>query len=186
MAMPAHEALTARSLADLADHIQVPAGHRVEIVEGNIVVSPTPQGRHARTTSKLRDALGPLVPEKLMMAEVVSLSLPETEQRYIPDLVVLPEDVLDSAEWLFPAAEALLVVEVTSPGNSEVDRVQKLRGYARSGVPIYLLIDREDRTVSVFSEPEGRIYRQHSQVTFAEPIELPAPFAGNLDTSEFG
>lgn len=170
------------ALADAAERIEVPDGYRVEVIEGNIVVSPTPMGPHALSASRLRTALKACLPPDAEDVEMVTLDLPESGQRYIPDVLVMPSGVLLREEWLFPADEALLVAEITSPSNAETDRVRKLRGYARSTVPMYLLIDRGERTVTLFAEPEGGAYRRHVQVPFGEKIEMPEPFTGSLET----
>jgi Uma2 family endonuclease len=183
MAMPATDEPVTDPLGYAADHIQVPQGYRVEIIEGEIVVSPTPQGRHALDARWLHHEIERVLPDGFIDVENVTVQFSVSRQRYIPDVVVLPRDMLDSSEWLFPAEAALLVVEITSPDNADIDRVKKLRGYASSSVPCYLLIDREDRTVSLFSDPEGRIYRHHLQVPFGEAVTLPAPFTGTLDTA---
>lgn len=65
-------------------------------------------------------------------------------------LAVLPREILRQEIWKFPIDAAALVAEVTSPGNAQTDRVAKLRGYARSHVPAYLLIDRDSDTVTLF------------------------------------
>ena len=186
MAMSMQEQPTgiADALGYAVDHLVVPEGDRVEIIEGNIVVSPTPQGQRGLTTRALRLALQRVLPDGFVDMENVTIRLPDG-QRYIPDTLVMPEDVLDSPEWLFPPDTVLLAVEVTPPGNGEIDRVKKLRGYAAAGVPLYLLIDRDDRTVSLFSDPADRIYRHHTQAPFGEAIRLPEPFGGPLDTTRF-
>lgn len=183
MAMPATDEPVTDPLGYAADHIQVPEGLRVEIIEGEIVVSLTPEGRHALDARWLRHQIERVLPDGFVDVENVTVQLSAGRQRYIPDVVVLPRDILDSSEWLFPAEAALLVVEITSPGNAEVDRVKKLRGYAASAVPCYVLVDREEHTVSLFSDPEGPIYRHHLQVPFGETVPLPEPFTGTLDTA---
>lgn len=184
MAMPASD-YSADALADAAEHIDVPDGYRVEIIEGNIVVSPTPLGPHALIVSRLHRILRPCLPPDVADVEMVTIELPQTGQRYIPDLLVFPEDTLNTEEWVFSADEALLAVEVTSPHNAETDRVKKLRGYAIADVPAYLLVDRGERLVTLFTEPAGGVYRRHVQVPFGEKVELPDPFTGPIDTTTF-
>lgn len=75
---------------------------------------------------------------------------------------------------------------MTSPSNGAVDRVKKLRGYAMSGIPLYLLVDRQDGTVSLFSQPSGDHYTTRVEVEIGGTIELPAPLALRLDTSGLG
>ncbi|WP_412077248.1 Uma2 family endonuclease [Streptomyces xanthophaeus] len=62
------------------------------------------------------------------------------------------------------AAEALLVVEITSKSNAEDDRKKKLWAYAHAPVPVYLLIDRFDEhgpTATLFTGPEKRCLPAH-------------------------
>lgn len=184
MAMAATE-YPGDQLADAADQVDVPQGYRVEIIEGNIIVSPTPLGPHSLITMALQYELKATLPTGHAAVQNVTLVLPQTSQRYIPDLAVLPREILRQEIWKFPIDAAALVAEVTSPGNAQTDRVAKLRGYARSHVPAYLLIDRDSDTVTLFTEPENGLYRRDVKVPFGDKIELPEPFSGEIDTSEF-
>lgn len=172
-------------LADAAEHVDVPEGYRVEIIEGNILVSSTPLASHGFVTSILHYAVHAAVPDGMEAVQMVSIELPETGQRYIPDLAVFPKEALRQEVWRLPADIAMLVAEVISPGNAQTDRVTKLRGYARSHVPSYLLVDREDRTVTLFTEPSDGIYRRDCKVPFGDKLTLPEPFTGRIDTGEF-
>ena len=116
---------------------------------------------------------------------MLTIELAPTGERYVPDLVVVPVDVLSGAGWVRSAADAELSVEVASPTNAEVDRVKKVRGYAVAGVPLYLLVDPLERSVTLFSEPQDSVYRSHVQVPFGKTIELPEPFSFSLDTADF-
>ncbi|MEV0182560.1 Uma2 family endonuclease [Streptomyces sp. NPDC050625] len=40
------------------------------------------------------------------------------------------------------------------------DRIDKVRGYAEAGIPIHLLIDRDNNTLVVHSEPKDGRYQQ--------------------------
>lgn len=184
MAMAAYE-YPDDDLAYTADHIDVPEGFRVEIIEGNIIVSPTPAVRHGLITSILQNEINAVMPSGLYAVQNITLTLPETGQQYIPDLMVLPRDMLDQEEWKLPADAAELVAEVTSPNNAEIDRVKKLRGYARSGVRVYLLVDRLEQTATLFTEPVAGVYQRNVCVAFGQKLPLPEPFSGEIDTSEF-
>ncbi|GAA3728586.1 Uma2 family endonuclease [Salinactinospora qingdaonensis] len=172
-------------LAASAEAIEVPKGFRVEIIEGKILVSPTPTGLHALLVMDVHDQIRAVAPSDLGSVDHVSLSLASTSQRYVPDLVVCQRSLLDSEEWLFPAAEALLVMEVTSPRNAEIDREIKPLGYASEGVEHYLLIDRQKRLVTLSSGPENHTYQFQTTVPFGKPLALPEPFAVELDTTRF-
>jgi hypothetical protein len=59
--------------------------------------------------------------------------------------------------------------------------------HAKGGIPLYLLVDRTERTVTLFSEPDegAEDYREDVRVTFGKPVDLPEPFAFALDTADF-
>ncbi|CAL9442003.1 hypothetical protein GCM10010266_03710 [Streptomyces griseomycini] len=77
-----------------------------------------------------------------------------------------------------------MVVEVTS-SKPQADREAKRRCYARGGIPLYLLVDREASSITLFSDPEKDEYREQCTRPFGKPITLPAPFGFNLDTADF-
>lgn len=77
------------------------------------------------------------------------------EGRVRPDAVLVPEDhYAGHGEWADPAG-ALLVLEVTSHDSDtdRRDRQEKPVAYGAAGIPFYLLVDRDDHTVTLFSDP---------------------------------
>jgi Uma2 family endonuclease len=57
----------------------------------------------------------------------------------IPDLAVV--SIPGADRTVAEPADVVLVVEITSPGNTVVDRALKPELYARAGIPHYLLIE---------------------------------------------
>lgn len=78
-----------------------------------------------------------------------------------------------------------MTVEVTSCDRDTTrrDRVEKPVAYAESGIPVFLLIDRDSREVAVYRKPDGGKYRDLHTVAFGETVELPAPVGLTLDTA---
>ncbi len=73
---------------------------------------------------------------------------------------------------------------MTSEFDAETDRVVKRKRYAEYGAPLYLLVDRVEKTVTVFSEPGGLGYtRTDGPHPFGTPVRLPEPFDLELDTT---
>ncbi|MFI7408639.1 helix-turn-helix domain-containing protein [Streptomyces sp. NPDC049627] len=62
------------------------------------------------------------------------------------------------------------------------DRVEKPDGYAAAGIPVYLLIDRDDCSVVVFNQPEDGRYRREEKLPFGATVKLPEPVNITLDT----
>ncbi len=101
-------------------------GHtpRYELVDGDLLVTPAPSGRHQRIILQLALLLAPyLTRHKLGEIVLGPGELPlVTGERYEPDLFVLP-----AVEGRRPPADAdradpLLICEVLSPGSSRHDR----------------------------------------------------------------
>jgi len=167
-----------------------PAGFRAELIEGAIVLSPTPVGRHGFILDQLYDCFlstnrpeGTAVPRSPL-----TISLPDMPESsmYIPDLAVVDEKVRDEdSTWKFPASVFHLVVEVVSRSNKSDDRLIKPKGYASGPVPLFLLIDPLAGQVTLYSEPRDREYRANITVPFGGKIPFPHPFSGVLDTSIF-
>ncbi|MBT2394775.1 Uma2 family endonuclease [Streptomyces sp. ISL-100] len=109
------------------------------------------------------------------------LDLPRSPNWYVPDIAVVPEALAKGGGALLPD-QTLLVVEVTSESNAETDRVVKRKRYAEYGAPLYLLVDRVEQSVTLFSEP-GRLgyTRVEGPRPFGTPLHLPAPFDLDLD-----
>lgn len=87
------------------------------------------------------------------------------------------------AEWASPD-DVLMVVEVTSydEDTDRRDRVEKPRAYAETGIPVYLLIDRDSCEVKVHSGPDGVRYEQAVTVPYGKTVALPDPVGIELDT----
>lgn len=166
-----------------------PEGCRVEIIEGIITVSPAPANRHNSIAAKVHRALLGVIPEDWNPHQTLGVAIPSRLGLYIPDLVVVPDAVVDLEPGNFvPASAAELVVEITSKANAVHDRVTKAAGYAAAGVPLYLLIDRwapAGPTATLYGEPKGDVYRVLHTAKFGEVIRLPDPFGLALDTGLF-
>ena len=129
--------------------------------------------------------LSRLMPAHVAVTNTVTLAMAATGERYMPDILVMSRDVLDSDDWVFPAEQAQLVVEIVSPSSTRHDRVVKVRGYAASGVPIYLLVDPLEQVVTLFYEPAGDAYQWTHRVQFGSSVALPEPYHGKIETGSF-
>jgi Uma2 family endonuclease len=179
-----------RMLAEVAEHLEVPHGYRVEVVAGVIVVTPPADVRHAKVAMVLRDVLKSLLPTGFVVVENVAIGISKSEPWWIPDLLVMSDVVFDGKGWdgpgwMRPTTDITLAVEITSPGNLKSDRVNKPREYAQTNVPLYLLVDTSAQTVTLYSEPDGDSYQSQLTVRLGAQLALPEPFEGELDTAAF-
>ncbi|MFF0202729.1 Uma2 family endonuclease [Streptomyces sp. NPDC005017] len=188
MTAVAHEPLTQDEvLLEGFLALETPEGFRAELIEGEIVVTPPPDGDH-------EDHIG------LIVSQVIRRSLTHMQfsgnkglklegsprDHVIPDGTFAPMErrLYRGAEPWMPCEGVALVLEVTS-SKPAADREVKRRCYARGGIPLYLLVDRDAASVTLFSDPKGHDYREHITLPFGKPLPLPEPFGFDLETADF-
>ena len=177
-----------QSLLQAWAETDVPTGWRAEITEGGITVTPPLSPAHNLIAAVVDEALRPGLPAGASVFQTLGVRIEPAGRLYIPDLVVMPRDVLAVEDSSVPAEHALLVVEITSKENADQDRRAKRWAYARGGVALYLLIDRwadDGPAVTLFSDPHDGHYRRNVQVSFGENVTVPAPFNVDIDTADF-
>jgi Uma2 family endonuclease len=127
------------------------------------------------------------------------LDLMGIEAGYIPDLMILDDQLYREAsrEHRIVPDQIEMVVEVTSPSNAGSDRrpakasakLNKWRGYARVGVPYYLLVDRDPQRacITLYSIPDSATgaYLQEESWKFGETVRLPEHFGVAIPTDEW-
>lgn len=131
-------------LIDLRDWESLSAdeSHKVECVEGVLVVTPKPLPRHQRTMVRLCTALERALPEEyevLADVEILLSRIPLTVRA--PDVVVVESAALRENPPRLPGAAVQLVVEVLSEGSRRTDRVTKMSEYAEAGIGEYWIVD---------------------------------------------
>ncbi|MFJ9792716.1 Uma2 family endonuclease [Streptomyces globosus] len=172
--------------------LDVPEGWRAEIDGGLIRLVPPPHRHHNAIVDRVQRALYAVLSPDQGIYQTLGVHITPLDKLYVPDLVVvsslLVEDVEGEVSDPVDAAEAALVVEITSKNNADDDRKKKLWAYAHAPVPVYLLIDRFDGhgpTVTLFTEPRSGAYGSAARFAFGEPVKLPAPFSLTLETAAF-
>lgn len=192
MTAMAHEPLTqAEVLLEGFLALDTPEGFRAELIEGEIVVTPPPDGDHEDYLGLIVDQVARRARTRMQFSGNKGLRLRSgggcPKNHAIPDGTFAPLELrlFRGAESWMPPEGVALVVEVTST-KPQADREAKRRCYARGGIPLYLLIDRDDSSVTLFSDPENDDYRQLLTIPYGKPLPLPEPFAFDLETGDFG
>lgn len=80
-------------------------------------------------------------------------------------------------------SRTLLTMEV--PAGYRAEASDKAPVHGKAGVPVYLLLDMQEETATVFWQPSSHGYVSRLTVPFGEPVRIPAPFDCDLDTSAF-
>ncbi|MGW2385431.1 Uma2 family endonuclease [Streptomyces lincolnensis] len=159
---------------------------RLEYINGKVVVKAMPDGKHTsifmwllRQCMQHRPDLD-LAPERGVRAEAYRKGRARTDGFLAP-----VDHFVGDGEWS-EADGALMAVEITSHDRdtNQRDRIDKPVGYAEADIPVYLLIDRDNATVTVFSEPKDGHYQQSPSYPWGATVEIPAPVNITLDTEK--
>lgn len=149
-------------------------GKRYELIEGEIVMSPSPRSRHQVVLAGLFRLLDGACPDHLRVLFAPLDVVLEEHSVVEPDLVVfepvaLRERGLDTAP--------LLAVEVLSPSTRSRDLVRKKRLFERTGVPSYWVVDpdEDEITLTAWELREGR-YEVVAAIAGDEEWTVTVPF----------
>ncbi|MGW3120946.1 Uma2 family endonuclease [Streptomyces sp. NPDC001107] len=191
MTASAHEPLTQEEvLLEGFLALDTPEGFRGELIEGEIVVTPPPDGEHEKYISRIVRQVIKRSSTEMDFSGNKGLRLRSGEacpkNHVVPDVTFAPleRDLFGGADSWMPCNGVAMVLEVTST-KPKADREAKRRCYARGGIPLYLLVDRDAASVTLFSDPEKDDYRGLCTRPFGKPLTLPAPFAFDLETTDF-
>ncbi|GAA3787970.1 Uma2 family endonuclease [Streptomyces coacervatus] len=191
MTAMAHEPLTQEEvLLEGFLALDTPEGFRAELIEGEIVVTPPPDGEHEKYISRIVRQVIKRSSTEMDFSGNKGLRLRSGEacpkNHVVPDVTLAPleRDLFGGADSWMPCDGVAMVLEVTST-KPKADREAKRRCYARGGIPLYLLVDRDAASVTLFSDPEKDDYRELCTRPFGKPLTLPAPFAFDLETTDF-
>ncbi|MEU2054042.1 Uma2 family endonuclease [Streptomyces bungoensis] len=174
--------MTAEEFEELERH--APETVWLEFVNGKIVVKPMPDGNHSEIYMWLLERCMHLRPDLRLHPERGLKTEAYRRGRARADGVLVPKGSLKGkGEWS-EATGVLMAVEITSWDHDTArrDRVEKPDGYAAAGIPVYLLIDRDDCSVVVFDQPEDGRYRHEEKLPFGASVKLPDPVNITLDT----
>jgi Uma2 family endonuclease len=172
---------TIDDLADTPDN-----GNRYEIFDGSLLVSPPPAIPHASAVVKICRLLDAQPPEHLVAVENLGVLIRGGRSLLVPDLTLIRAEALERAAAALRAPDALLVIEVLSPGNAGRDLVIKRHEYAAGGIPQYWIVDKNERILTVLTRPEqGKGYLDATVVKAGERFETDDPFPISLDPADF-
>lgn len=158
----------------------------LEFINGKLEVKPVPDGDHGAITMWLLKQCMQQRPDLALYPEQGLQVEAYRQGRARPDGALAPEDhFVGHGEWA-PAEGVLMTLEVTShdADTDRRDRHEKRDGYAAAGIPVYLLIDRDACTVTVYSEPKNGKYPVRVSHPYGAVVEIPAPVGITLKTEK--
>ncbi|OIJ87681.1 Uma2 family endonuclease [Streptomyces colonosanans] len=160
----------------------------LEFIGGRIGVKKVTNGNHGEIAMWLAFRCKQARPELTLNTTAQGLKVEAYRKgRARPDALLAPIGYFSGqGDWADPDG-VLMAVEITSYDSDthNRDRVEKPKAYAEAGIPVYLLVDRDDLSILVHTDPDlEHGYRHISVVRLGGKVVLPDPVGIELDTEE--
>jgi Uma2 family endonuclease len=183
------ESLHPLTIAEYAELGETEHGY-TELVEGRLLMSPSPAFHHNRALGHLYRQLTQQLPTDLEAVLELDVDLelrPPGEPGFSrrPDLIVVEQKVgarIAEEGGLVRASDLVLVIEIVSPRSRRTDHVNKRQDYADADIPYYWIIDIDEPaaiTACHLTEEFGYVDDQSTSGDFH--TESPFPVKLNLD-----
>lgn len=163
-------------------------GMRHELIDGELIVTPTPRVRHQEAVMELWQLVEPYLSAHALGRCFCLPGDLEVEPGQVtqPDLFAVPPGPR-FLRWE-DAPRPFLIIEVASPSTARYDRGLKRRFCQRAGVPEYWIVDLDARIVERWRPTDARpeilddvLTWQPSAAAPALTIDLSAFFARIMD-----
>ena len=161
-----------------------------ELVEGRVVMSPSPSRKHNKAAWLLGRQLESQLPPELDFTPDIDVDLalasgdaPGFSRR--PDLLISYREAsarVDHEGGVYRADEVVVVVEIVSPGSKRTDYRVKHDEYADAGIPHYWIVDITEPVSLVACHQAGESgYLDAAAVTGTFTTDVPFPVKIDLD-----
>ncbi|MEU7555168.1 Uma2 family endonuclease [Streptomyces sp. NPDC044571] len=176
------------TIAEAADRLskELP-GHRVEILQGRLTVTPPADGAHSETLTWLIEEFAAAGARKagLKYLQTIGIDLPTGPDDFaIPDFALVEADYRESraARNCYAPDAFRMILEVTSSNWSD-DIGIKVESYAKAGIPVYVVADRHHDEVVLHTDPRGDGYRRRKAFKRGTAVPLPEDIGVTLELS---
>ncbi|PVE07892.1 Uma2 family endonuclease [Streptomyces scopuliridis] len=163
--------LTLDRMFQALEKMPVPEGIKVEIVGGNIFMSPQRDSHWEiirRIVRAVEDAFGMDVKVKSDMR----FDFPGLLNGFCPDVVKLAADAVQDARGRWDFTDVEFIAEVISRGTADNDYGPKKDVYASAGVPVYVIADPYTGRCHIYTEPKEGEYTDERTIAFGKEIDL--------------
>jgi Uma2 family endonuclease len=152
-------------------------GLRYEILDGILLVSPSPIPLHQRAIVRLTVIFVAVCPTH---HEVFVSPLdwqPDNRTSLEPDVLVMATDRIGPKNIQQNPA---IVVEVLSPSSRRYDRLLKFGRYAEAGIPQYWIVDPQRPSVEVYDLDDQGDYQLVASGSGEESVTVSGPLAATV------
>jgi len=177
--------LTLDMLFEWLERMPVPEGYKVEIVGGNIFMSPQ-RDIHWEIIRWIVRALEDTFGMKVKVFSDVRIDFPGHLNGFCPDVAKLRDDSVKDSEGHWRYQDVEFVAEVISKGTAPKGYGPKKTAYATAEVPVYLIADPYQGRCHIYTHPKDGDYATETKVPFGDDVDLGDTVIGlTLKTDEF-
>ncbi|HYN93213.1 MAG TPA: Uma2 family endonuclease [Pilimelia sp.] len=115
-------------------------GYRRELLDGVLLVSPSPTDIHQIIAGRLMVTLEETCPPQYQVTQGVEIRL-SNRRSFIPDVLVTTDEAGARGGAKYAPHEVVLAVEIVSAGSASMDRILKPQLYATAGIPYFWRIE---------------------------------------------
>ncbi|MGW2701024.1 Uma2 family endonuclease [Streptomyces sp. NPDC001340] len=153
------------------ERMPVPEGFRVEIVGGDVYMTPQ-RNTHWQIIRRVLRALENRFGEDVMVFSDVRIDFPGHKNGFCPDIAMLKDSAKpdDKDHWRYQDVQ--FVAEVISEGTAPNDYGRKKTAYALAEVPLYVIADPYQGRCFVYTDPKDGDYENRTPVDFGTDIDL--------------
>ncbi len=178
------DALTLDILFEWLEKCPVPEGYRVEIVGGNIFMTPQ-RDTHWEIIASIYDQLRDVYPRNRVKSDV-RIDYPGHLNGFASDVTLLSHGAEKNEGGLWRHEDVIFVADVISKGTSPNDYGPKKTAYARAKVPVYLIADPYQRKCHLHTTPKDGQYSIEHSAAFGLDIDMSGTVVAlTLKTDEF-
>lgn len=128
------------------------ADDAVELLEGWLITKMSKKRSHTLVTQRIRQTLEQLVPSGWYVEAQEPITTADSEPE--PDITIIRGKRDDYLEQQPHSENVTLVIEV-SDATLQRDRSLKLRIYANARIPVYWIVNLQERQIEVYTEAAG-------------------------------
>jgi Uma2 family endonuclease len=176
--------LTLDKMFECLEKMPIPDGYKVEIVGGNIFMSPQ-RNTHWEIVFDILDQLRARFPKQRLKSDV-RIDYPGHLNGFATDVTLIAEGAkLDGRRrWHYKDVE--FIAEVVSEDTAANDYGPKKAAYAAAEVPVYLIVDPYTGRWHLYTLPKDGEYRSELSLDFGDDVDLTGtPVGLVLKTDEF-
>ncbi len=165
--------MTVEDLDSYRDALPADDGHRYEIVDGTLIVTPSPVTRHQLVHSGLFGVLLAASPAHLRVLSAPMDVMLASDTVVQPDLLVVPRAGLEGPKVMTPP---LLAIEILSPSTRLFDLDLKRARYERAGIASYWVVDPDELWLQAW-ELQGDSYVEVAHPSGDESWTATSPYS---------